>query len=78
MARGEYEIVLQGALEKMGPGPWRARDLHRARETLTQEFCSAFDRQCDQDAVLDWLSALPPHEVADLLDRLNAGREEAE
>ncbi len=78
VARGVYEILLQKALEKAGPGPWAARDLDRAKEALTQEFCLAFDRDCDKDAVLDWLNALPPDEVADLIDRVNVGREEAE
>ena len=73
MARGTYEVLLQRALEQAGPGPWEKHDLDRVKETLTEEFCLAFDPECDEDAVLDWLNALPPQEVADLIDRLNAG-----
>ena len=73
MAQGRYELLLQQALQRNGPGPWDKHDLHRAKETLTQDFCSAFDRECDKDAVLDWLNALPAEEIVDLLHRLNAG-----
>ena len=78
MARGKYELLLQRALEQAGPGPWDAYDLARVKETLTQEFCSAFNRECDKDAVLDWVNALPAQEVADLIDRLNASGEKEE
>ena len=71
MAQGKYEVVLQGALEQAGPGPWDEHDLDGVRQTLTDEFCLAFDRECGEGAVLDWLNALPPDDVADLIDRLN-------
>jgi hypothetical protein len=73
IVRGKYEVLLQSALEREGPGPWNRRDLDRVKETLTEEFCLAYDRECDQAAVLDWLNALSSEEVADLLERLQAG-----
>lgn len=72
MTYGKYEILLRRALRQASDGPWDKRDLDRVRSTLSMEFCLAFDQECDRDAVLDWLAALPPDEVEDLLDRLNA------
>jgi hypothetical protein len=69
---GRYEFVLQKALEQLGPGPWDSRDLKRAEDVLTQDFCLAIDRECDKAAVFDWLSALQAQDVPDLLRRLNA------
>jgi hypothetical protein len=70
--QGKYEMLLEKALDQVGPRPWNKHDLDRVRQTLTEEFCLAFDPGCDKDAVLDWLNALPPEELAGLIDRLNA------
>jgi hypothetical protein len=75
MAEGSYEVLVEKALEDAGPAPWNVHDLDRVKTGLTQEFCSAVQADCDRDAILDWLNALPPEAVVDLLDRLNAGRE---
>jgi hypothetical protein len=76
MTEGTYETLIRTALEEAGPAPWNVRDLDRVKGSLSQEFCSALGADCDKDAVLDWLSALPPDGVADLLDRLNTVRGE--
>ncbi len=78
MTEGRYEILLKKALEEAGPAPWNVHDLDRVRTGLTQEFCSAYRADCDKDAVLDWLNALPPDGVEDLFDRLNADQGEGE
>lgn len=77
MIEGTYEILVRMALEEQGSAPWNMLDLERIKTTLTQEFCSAYSADCDKDAVLDWLNALPPREVADLLERLNVGENTA-
>lgn len=71
---GKYEFVLMMALEQLGPGPWNRRDLDEARAVLTRDVCFAVDRECDSDAVHDWLVTLEPREVGELLERLNASR----
>jgi hypothetical protein len=77
MSEGRYEILVRMALEEQGSGPWNTLDLERIKTTLTQEFCSTYSADCDKDAVLDWLNALPSREVSDLLERLNVGENTA-
>ena len=78
MTEGSYEFLVRKALEEEGgPAPWSAQDLTRLKAVLTQEFCSSVLPDCDKDAVLDWLSALSPEGLGDLLERLNEGRRQA-
>ena len=78
MAQGKYELLLRRALEQTREGPWEERDLAALKETITQEFCSLFDPDCDPRAVLDWLNALRPEDVADLMYRLNTRHQSSE
>ena len=68
---GRYETLVRKALEKVGRGPWNTHDIDRVRDTLTQDFCLAFDPHCDKHAVLDWLGSLSPTEMTELIDHLN-------
>lgn len=72
---GKYGFLLHKALEQMGPGPWKVSDLDQAKEVLTEKFCLAFDAECDKDAVVDWLAALPESEKTDLIGSLNIERQ---
>lgn len=71
---GKYELILQRALEQVGPGPWLPQDLGKTRDLLTHELCLAVNPDCDPDAVFDWLKALPEEDIPDLMQRLNANR----
>ena len=77
MTEGRYELLVRKALEEGGPAPWNFHDLNLAKTVLTQDFCSTVLPDCDKDAVLDWLSALSSQGQEDLLERLNAGQEQA-
>jgi len=77
MTEGKYEFVVRKALEEEGPAPWAVHDLDRVKTVLTQDFCSAVLPDCDRSAVLDWLSALPPEGIEDLLERLNTRPQQA-
>ncbi len=70
---GKYEIIVQKALEQIGPGPWIPQDLDKVRDVLTDEVCSVIDPECDRRAIFDWLSALQERDTSDLIVRLNAG-----
>lgn len=73
MTSGRYEILLERALDNNRPRLWSTLGLSRVGETPTDDFCLAFGRDCDRNAALDWLEALPPDSAADLLERLDAG-----
>jgi hypothetical protein len=78
MTEGRYEFLVRKALEDEGSAPWAVHDLDRIKSVLTEDFCSAVLPDCDRNAVLDWLSALPPEGVQDLLERLNAHPRQAD
>ena len=72
MILGQYEQVVEKALESLSSGPWTATDLVRARESINDEFCSMYDAECRSSAVLDWLRSLDQREQEELLVWINA------
>jgi hypothetical protein len=72
MPLGEYEQIVEEALEVLSDGPWKATDLVRARDIINDEFCGGYGADCTSSAVLDWLRSLSQKDADDLVFRLNA------
>ena len=72
MILGQYEQVVEKALESLSSGPWTVSDLERAQESITDEFCGVYGPECGSSAVLDWLRSLDQREQEELLFRISA------
>jgi hypothetical protein len=71
MALGRYEQIVKEALQMMSNGPWNSAHLMRAPDIINDEMCGEYAPDCKSSEVVDWLKALSPQEIDDLLFRLN-------
>ena len=71
---GQYEPVVEQALNHLGPGPWSLQDLSECESWIGDEQCRQVYPHCHPGDVIDWLHTFSSADREELIQHLNSER----